>query len=302
MTDMSSTDQSPRASAVRLSVGEVALHLGVPASTLRTWERRYGLAPSARRAGGHRRYDEGDVALLEHMQQLINPGVSAAEAARAVHRVSSAPAADASTLPDAIVEAARTYDVIALRELFTRSIQEHGVATAWTAEIAPTLRRVGDEWFSGGLGVDGEHLVSDSILTVLRSTFATSAVKPVAHRGVVLASAEDDQHSLPLLALQAALAEEGVSCHLLGARVPATALAGMIIRVDPAAVFLWASIQRPANDQLSRVIAAASSRAAVLVGGPGWSGVDLGPATWCQDLEGALAAVHASLADGSPTS
>jgi len=68
---------------VRLSVGAVARLLGVAAPTLRTWDRRYGLAPSERSNGRHRRYTPVDVARLAHMRQLTLRGVAPAEAAAA---------------------------------------------------------------------------------------------------------------------------------------------------------------------------------------------------------------------------
>jgi len=68
---------------VRLSVGAVARLLGVAAPTLRTWDRRYGLAPSERSHGRHRRYTPVDVARLAHMRQLTLRGVVPAEAAAA---------------------------------------------------------------------------------------------------------------------------------------------------------------------------------------------------------------------------
>jgi MerR family transcriptional regulator, light-induced transcriptional regulator len=65
-----------------LTVSAVARRLGVAPATLRTWDRRYGLGPTRRRAGSHRRYTEQDVARLEAMRRLVLDGVPAAEAAR----------------------------------------------------------------------------------------------------------------------------------------------------------------------------------------------------------------------------
>jgi DNA-binding transcriptional MerR regulator len=59
---------------VHARVGEVAEALGVPASTIRSWERRFGVGPSARTAGGHRRYTDGDVAQLCALRDLISRG------------------------------------------------------------------------------------------------------------------------------------------------------------------------------------------------------------------------------------
>ena len=44
-----------------LTVAAVARRLGVAPATLRTWDRRYGLGPSAHAAGSHRRYTADDV-------------------------------------------------------------------------------------------------------------------------------------------------------------------------------------------------------------------------------------------------
>jgi MerR family transcriptional regulator, light-induced transcriptional regulator len=66
----------------RLSVAAVARRLGVAPSTLRTWDRRYGLGPSSHQAGAHRRYTAADLERLVVMRRLTLEGVQPAEAAR----------------------------------------------------------------------------------------------------------------------------------------------------------------------------------------------------------------------------
>lgn len=65
-----------------LTVSAAARRLGVAPSTLRTWDRRYGIGPSAHEAGRHRRYAPDDVARLELMQDALLRGASPGEAAR----------------------------------------------------------------------------------------------------------------------------------------------------------------------------------------------------------------------------
>ncbi len=72
-----------RSQAPGLTVSAVAHRLGVAPATLRTWARRYGLEPSAHRAGAHRRYTPADLALLVVMRRLTLEGVPPADAARA---------------------------------------------------------------------------------------------------------------------------------------------------------------------------------------------------------------------------
>ena len=59
-----------------LSIGELARRTEVPAATLRSWEDRYGFPRPHRLAGGHRRYDHGDIGLIEAVVRLRAAGMS----------------------------------------------------------------------------------------------------------------------------------------------------------------------------------------------------------------------------------
>jgi DNA-binding transcriptional MerR regulator len=82
-------DPSPKAVAAAdtgLTTGAVARRLGVSPTTLRSWDRRYGLGPAVRADGRHRRWTSRDVAMLEAMCRLTSAGVPPAEAARAARQ------------------------------------------------------------------------------------------------------------------------------------------------------------------------------------------------------------------------
>ena len=59
-----------------LSIGELARRTGVPAATLRSWEDRYGFPRPQRLAGGHRRYEDSDAALIGEILRLRTSGMS----------------------------------------------------------------------------------------------------------------------------------------------------------------------------------------------------------------------------------
>jgi DICT domain-containing protein len=59
-----------------LTVGELARRTGVATATLRSWEARYGFPTSTRRAGGHRRYDPHQVALVSEVVRFRKSGLS----------------------------------------------------------------------------------------------------------------------------------------------------------------------------------------------------------------------------------
>ncbi|MYT26330.1 MerR family transcriptional regulator, partial [Streptomyces sp. SID7760] len=83
-------------SPYRLTTGAVARRLGVSPTTLRSWDRRYGIGPSVREGGRHRRWAPEDIAMLEEMCRLTTSGVPPAEAAGAALSRAGRPA-DAST-------------------------------------------------------------------------------------------------------------------------------------------------------------------------------------------------------------
>jgi DNA-binding transcriptional MerR regulator len=65
-----------------LRIGELSRRVGVSPELLRAWERRYGLLEPARTDGGLRLYSAADVRRVRTMQEHLQSGLSAAEAAR----------------------------------------------------------------------------------------------------------------------------------------------------------------------------------------------------------------------------
>ncbi len=53
---------------------------GVPAETLRSWERRYKVLRPARSKSGYRQYSDDDVALVQRLKGLVDSGLSISEA------------------------------------------------------------------------------------------------------------------------------------------------------------------------------------------------------------------------------
>jgi DNA-binding transcriptional MerR regulator len=365
-------------------IGAMARRLGVAPATLRDWERRYGIGPGGRTAGGHRRYRPDDIARIEYMRRLVLDGVPPGEAARvalaaaptpestaesaAERAVESAPeptaesiaeraaesapestaglaaeravestaeptaesaaglaaervaesavlsvgasaepstgvsaatrpeaastrvrAADARAadgpawgsggrslpLPDqtpqarGLARAALALDAPAISRVLDRSLREAGVVATWEKLAVPVLVAIGERHAATGSCIDVEHLLSAQLLTAL-ATLAGRLSEPVNTRPVLLACADDEQHSLPLYALAAALAERRVGTRMLGARTPPAALAEAVARIGPAAAFIWS--QTPATADAAQLARLPRQRPPLrlLVAGPGW--------------------------------
>lgn len=174
-----------------LTVAAVAARLGVAASTLRTWDRRYGLGPTQRQAGSHRRYSPDDLARLETMRALSLRGVALGDAARMALR--SAPAAGATgqdldplTLAAAAAAVDSGHDRL-LRAL-RASVVAVGLVETYTDRLLPALDLLADPSRSDAPGHDPRSALAAAFLGVVRERTAVP-VPADGGDGLVLVSA-----------------------------------------------------------------------------------------------------------------
>jgi DNA-binding transcriptional MerR regulator len=64
------------------SIGAVERMCGIPATTIRNWEERYGLITPGRSAGGHRLYSRGQIEQLQFVKRELARGLQPAAAHR----------------------------------------------------------------------------------------------------------------------------------------------------------------------------------------------------------------------------
>lgn len=289
--------------SARLTVAAVARRLGVAPATLRTWDRRYGLGPSEHVAGAHRRYTVADLDRLAAMRRLTLEGVAPADAARVVRQSANPGTAADRPLPDregrlddgsrphtpggrvlplpgadpavrGLGRAAMALDARGVTAGVREQVERHGVLHTWDAVLRPLLVAVGSRWAATGEGVEVEHLLSECAGDVLRDV-ARRAVEPPGRRPLLLACAPDEQHALPLHALAAGLAEQGLATRVLGAALPADALLAAVRRTGPAVLFVWSQLPGTADPAVLADLPVTRPATAVLVGGSGWSGARL---------------------------
>lgn len=293
--------------APALSVGSAARRLGVAASTLRTWDRRYGMSPSARSAGQHRRYGAEDLARLQIMHRLILEGAPAAEAARTALAVDLAERAtgsdvrargfgarDSSAEIETLWRATLAMDERSISRLIGETLRRRGVVRTWEDLLVPVLVRIGDRHAATGDLIDVEHLLSGCVLAAL-SAVAARLGEAVNARPVLLACAEEEQHSLPIYALQAALAKEHIRARMLGARVPYRALTAAIHRLGPAAVFIWSQSSDTGDLTSLAALPVLRPPTRLIVGGPGWRSVRTPGLDVVDSLPEALAMARSAL-------
>jgi DNA-binding transcriptional MerR regulator len=253
------------------SIGAVAERLGVTASTLRSWERRYNLTGPQRTVGAHRRYTAADLARLTAMRQLIAHGMPTAQAAALV-APGNAPGPSPARLAARLRDAADTLDTGHVSAIMHGALLRYRTTVTWEQILAPLLIEFGDRWHKHGRGVDREHVLSGAAEAVLRDYAQHTLTVPATGDPVLLLAAPGERHTLPLAALAAALTERATPAVLL-ADLPAADLEHALGLIRPSAALLWSRMPETAESGPLRLLRQASP--AVYVAGPGWDAVAL---------------------------
>lgn len=253
-----------------LTVAAVAARLGVAPATLRTWDRRYGLGPSERSAGSHRRYSAADVERLLVMRRLTLEGVAPGDAARLASVADIEVPTDAAAAParrdaarparakvaasavgnaTALVDAALEDDTATCRAIVDLA---PGAGTAdlehwWTELLEPALTELSRRTVVDRPGADAALAVRAAAVEALRAWL------PPAPRGggVVLVLVPGGQER-PLLvhALTAALVAAGVDARAVGGPTSVHHALELVVMTRPGAVV---TVSRRADVDLTHV-------------------------------------------------
>lgn len=287
-----------------MPVAAVARRLGIAPSTLRTWDRRYGLGPGRHTGGKHRRYGPADIARLELMQRALLRGASTAEAARycldQVPKSAAPPATlrldpeplpavrlSGSTMARRLRMAAMAMDAVAVQRTLGEAIADSGVLVAWQQVIEPVLTALSAGWPGRRTGPEVEYLLTECAYEALvRATPVPDS--PRNQRPVLLSAVPGECAGLARYALAAALAQRSIATQLLRPPTPEV-LATTVRRSAPAAVVLHAEDGPAADVTLFADDPRGRPRRRMFAWGSGWRSVRL-PAQveLLADLRGAV--------------
>lgn len=181
---------------------------------------------------------------------------------------------DAGPAARGLGRAALRLDTLGIRDLVADAIDERGVIGAWDDVLRPVLVAVGERAAASTELVEVEHILSGCISAVFAALPRPPRHSPVR---LLLSCADEEQHSLPIEALAAALSSvHAIPARVLGARVPTSALGAAVRRTGPVAVLLWSHAPATANlTQLDELLAGRGRPAVVAAAGPGWDPDDL---------------------------
>ncbi len=267
----------------RYRIRTVAEMTGVPAATLRAWERRYGIpAPERTPGSSYRLFSDDDVALLRRMRALCDRGMAPAEAAAMLRRPSAEepPAGSpgpalagpgaAEVFRGRILDAVRRFDPRALDRAVREALLAGTAREVFGEVFAPALREIGDGWHAGELSVAQEHMASERIETAVRDLLRLVQSDDPKRR-VLLACFAEERHVLPLFGAALDFVGWGYGVTMLGEGLPPEDLAHAVLALEPDVVGLSLTRYVPADraEALIRAYAGACAGTVWVVGGAG---------------------------------
>lgn len=226
----------------RFKIQTVAEMTGVPASTLRTWEQRYGFPSPDRTASAYRMYSQADIDRIARVRELCDGGMGPAEAVQQVLEEESAgamaaapgamkmvpgeaPAAlgDATGLAEALYEAIEAFDPVRTQAQVRSALLLGSHAQAFEQWIWPAWRRVGERWLAGELGRHHERLAAELLGQAVRDMLRLSQPSAPAPWAVLGCFADEDDPG-PALGAALALQGAGLRAQVLGPRTRAAVI------------------------------------------------------------------------------
>lgn len=256
---------------------------GVPAATLRAWERRYGVVQPARTDGGYRVYDDDAIAALQTMRTLVDEGWAPAQAAEQIRAASRGepipPPGGPATQHDqeiqenlagttSLAEIAESMDLVALERVLDEQFSRASFESVVDDWLMPALAQVGAAWRAGRLTIAAEHQVAAAITRRLAAAYDAAATADLAPH-VVVGLPPGGRHEIGLLAFATAARRRGIATAYLGADLPAAAWAAAIRSHGARGAVLTVSMESDAGPaaEVVQAIRAESPSALVAVGG-----------------------------------
>lgn len=248
-----------------LAIAQVSELLGVPAPTLRSWERRYGIPATPRSDGGHRRYGAAALHEVRMMRDEVARGSKASDAARAVRALLDT-ARPSQTWIQRLLAASRELEPRAVREVLDEAYAAIGLGPTLDDVLLPTMRQIGSAWEAGHCDITTEHLTTEAVRSWLARLVA-DAPPPRASAPVLLACGPRDLHTLGLEGLAALLAHDGLATRVLGARTPQRTLLAAVAATDARAVVVVSHLSTQRRTAVEAIVAVAEAGAEVFYAG-----------------------------------
>ncbi len=254
------------------SISAVSEMTGVKPSTLRAWERRYGLVRPQRSEGGQRLYTGNDVHRVRRILACLDEGIMLGQVEAFLNQVprrgDQSGQQEWRRLRARMIGAVEAFNETGLDAVYGEALALHPFSEVTEMLTVPVLEHLGRCWESGEGLVAEEHFFQMYVRNVLGARFFHR--HRAAHgRVLVAACVPGEEHDLGLLLFCLAAEAEGFRTINLGANTPLEELPRVAARAGASAIVLAAGYRGIGGEVAGRLKGLVDSDAGpvVLVGG-----------------------------------
>jgi DNA-binding transcriptional MerR regulator len=240
------------------NIKAVVQKTSIQTSTLRAWERRYGIPNPGRSAHGHRLYSPRDLAIITWLRQRVEEGMSIGHAVSLLQQTfdeSQSKPTDhqATTLGDmdthidmrrlqqALVQALLRFDLRQAHAVVNSAVAISPIEGVVLHLFQPTVSQIDLRWADGLGSVVEEHFVSNFLRQRLMGMFQIFAPLALGPRAVCACPSEE-HHELGLLMFALLLQQRGWEIFYLGQSTTMDGLATCLEITRPDAVVMSATL------------------------------------------------------------
>jgi len=220
---------------------------GVPATTLRAWERRYGLLKPKRTPKGHRLYNNDDLDIVRQVVQLLEDDYTISKAINAIRLGEVEQKRNDDKIPShwiairkRFIRAIETFDENLLETVYNEALSLYPIDIVTVNLIRPILNQLGEEWENRPTGIAEEHFFSAYLRNKIGARMHHTAGRNQGKR-LLLACLPGEFHDLGVLLFGLSAMTRGYRILYLGADLPLEQVRQVEKRVDVDGVMLSGS-------------------------------------------------------------
>lgn len=237
---------------------------GVSATTLRAWERRYGLLKPARTPKGHRLYSAKDIDLVNKIVSLLNSGLTISQAVKQLDRpdaepVSSDIEAHWANMQYRMLKAVQHFDQARLDRAYSDALALYPVDTVNDQLLQPVIKAI------GGQQADHQLAIAEQLFfyAYLRSKLG-ARLQHVSNQArgnkLLIAGLPGDFDEIGILLFASVLVGYGYQVTYLGINVPLDALPQVTQRAGASALLLFGSAALRLDPSLQQQLSSCTTR------------------------------------------
>ncbi|CAN5631568.1 hypothetical protein BH20ACI4_BH20ACI4_13590 [soil metagenome] len=250
------------------TTSEVARLCRVSDATVKRWEDA-GLLRSERTNGGHRRFRAEEIARFQREQGLGQKQTHGGDSVFALNNRHAENGHQAEVSLFDLILAGR--EEAAAEFLITEYLNGSHLTEIFDALVCPPMRKIGEIWFAGDLGIAQEHLATRTVQNAIYKLRSRLPVPEPTGKLAICCALENEHHELPTHLAQITIENEGWEVLNFGANTPLYSLKEEIVKHLPDLICISATmmndIERLSRDYLDLRETAAKNKISIIVGG-----------------------------------